>query len=81
MDNKCQVEGCNKPQAHGLFRYNQDGSKEWLRVCILHTRTIGDENEKRCYCPRHPKSLLYMGACIDCEKENDARLESAPTKG
>jgi hypothetical protein len=72
MNSKCEVEGCNKPWVHGIWR-TKDGKKEWLHVCILHTRLIGDENEKRCYCPKHPGTLLFAGVCIECDKLEGAR--------
>lgn len=45
---QCQIEGCNNPAKYGLYRTNPDGQKEWLYVCPLHEREIGDENVRRC---------------------------------
>ena len=43
---KCQVEGCNDKAEFGLFRILK-GKKEWLLVCRLHQKHIGDANLRR----------------------------------
>ena len=41
---QCQVESCYSPAGYGLYRTKPDGRKEWLYVCWLHQKLIGDEN-------------------------------------
>ena len=43
---QCQVGGCVNPAEYGLFR-TLNGKKEWLHVCRLHEKNIGDENMRR----------------------------------
>ena len=43
----CEIDGCKKPAKYGTYRFNPDGSKTWLRVCIAHEIQIGDANERQ----------------------------------
>uniref|UniRef100_A0A6M3M6S1 Uncharacterized protein n=1 Tax=viral metagenome TaxID=1070528 RepID=A0A6M3M6S1_9ZZZZ len=43
---QCQVEGCSSEAKYKLFR-TLKGKKEWLSVCRLHEKHIGDENMVR----------------------------------
>lgn len=44
---QCQVEGCPSLAKYAMFRTQPDSGKEWLHVCCLHEKHIGDENMDR----------------------------------
>jgi len=44
---KCQVEFCSNSAKYGIFWLRLSGKKEWLYVCRLHEKNIGDENMHR----------------------------------
>ena len=47
MKKQCEVDDCTNLAKHALFRTHSDGKKEWLNVCPLHERKIGDENMRQ----------------------------------
>jgi len=44
MKKQCQFKGCQETAKYALYEIKPNGNKEWLHVCILHEKHIGDEN-------------------------------------
>jgi hypothetical protein len=40
----CQVSGCYNKATNGLYRIERNGDKQWVYVCPIHEKVIGDEN-------------------------------------
>jgi len=53
----CQIEGCTAPAKYSIYKTYADGTKVWLKVCILCEGVIGDENMRR------------TGGCYDGKKK------------
>jgi hypothetical protein len=40
----CQISGCSKRAMYGMYRIGRNGDKQWVYVCPIHEKVIGDEN-------------------------------------
>jgi len=47
MDRMCEVAGCLDKAKYNLYRYNPDGTKDWVYVCGSHEKEIGHSNLRR----------------------------------